>query len=67
VGKVIDAIESPSIMQLNQLARVDGIGIKTLEKVFKFANTSSFENNLKIYHLNNHHCLILPNLRKHLT
>lgn len=47
VAKVINAIESPSIMQLNQLARIDGIGIKTLEKVFKFANTSSFENNLK--------------------
>jgi len=48
VGKVIDAIESPSIMQLNQLARVKGIGIKTLEKVFQFANTESFENNLKM-------------------
>jgi len=40
VVKVIDAINNPSIVQLNQLARVKGIGIKTLEKVFQLANTT---------------------------
>ena len=34
VEKVKDAISSPAIVQLNQLAQVPGIGIKTLEKVF---------------------------------
>jgi hypothetical protein len=38
VEKVIDALKSPDIFQLNQLARVKGIGIKTLEKIFIFAN-----------------------------
>jgi len=37
VVKVLDAIQSPDISQLNQLARVKGIGIKTLEKVFNAA------------------------------
>lgn len=37
VVKVLDAIQSPDISQLNQLARVKGIGIKTLEKVFDAA------------------------------
>ena len=37
VRKVIDAIKSPNIYQLNQLARVQGIGIKTLEKIFDLA------------------------------
>lgn len=37
VVKVIDAMDSPNIMQLNQLARVNGIGIKTLEKIFDLA------------------------------
>jgi O-acetyl-ADP-ribose deacetylase (regulator of RNase III) len=34
---LFQAIECPDIHQLNQLARVDGIGLKTLEKVFQFA------------------------------
>ena len=38
--KVIDAMESPSIVQLNQLAKVKGIGIKTLEKIFDVARVS---------------------------
>lgn len=40
VGKVIDAMQSPSVVQLNQLARVRGIGIKTLEKIFNLARGS---------------------------
>ncbi len=42
VTKVIDAMQSPNIVQLNQLARVKGIGIKTLEKLFQLAQGSSF-------------------------
>ena len=34
VRRVYSAVENNDIRQLNQLARVDGIGIKTLEKVF---------------------------------
>ena len=40
VVKVMNAIQSPSIVQLNQLARVDGIGIKTLEGIFNLARGS---------------------------
>ena len=40
VAKVVDAIQSPSIVQLNQLARIQGIGIKTLEKIFSLAQSS---------------------------
>lgn len=34
VGKLMDAMSSPEIVQLNQLAQAKGVGIKTLEKVF---------------------------------
>jgi len=34
VNKVIDAMGRPDITQLNQLSRVRGIGIRTLEKLF---------------------------------
>ncbi|WP_017220146.1 macro domain-containing protein [Moritella dasanensis] len=34
VVKVINAMQSNDITQLNQLARIDGIGLKTLEKIF---------------------------------
>ncbi|MEA3522585.1 MAG: macro domain-containing protein [Campylobacterota bacterium] len=44
VEKVVKALERPDIFQLNQLARIKGIGIKTLEKVFVFANS---ENNIQ--------------------
>jgi len=37
VRKVIDAMANPEIVQLNQLGRVKGIGIKTLEKLFRNA------------------------------
>lgn len=37
VEKVVSAIESGEVCQLNQLARVKGVGIKTLEKVFTYA------------------------------
>lgn len=40
VEKVVDALKRPDIFQLNQLARIKGIGIKTLEKVFVFANSA---------------------------
>lgn len=35
VIKVLEAVERPDIAQLNQLARVKGIGIKTMERIFK--------------------------------
>ena len=34
IAKVVDAMQSSEIVQLNQLAQVKGVGIKTLEKVF---------------------------------
>jgi len=34
------------IVQLNQLAKVNGIGIKALEKIFMIRNISSKQNNL---------------------
>jgi len=37
ITKVLEAIDDPSVHQLNQLGRVPGIGIKTLEKVFLVA------------------------------
>lgn len=40
VCKVIEAVKRPEIMQLNQLGRVRGIGIKTLEKIFAAAKQS---------------------------
>ncbi len=40
VLKVMSAMQSPNIVQLNQLARVNGIGIKTLEKMFNFSRSS---------------------------
>lgn len=39
VRKVLDALQNPQICQLNRLAALDGIGIKTLEKAFAFART----------------------------
>lgn len=44
VFTVIDAMQSSDIFQLNQLAKVKGIGIKTLEKLFNLAQaTLSFD------------------------
>lgn len=40
ITKVVAAMQSPNIVQLNQLAQVEGIGIGTLEKLFIFANNS---------------------------
>ncbi len=45
VEKVIIGIKCPNIYQLNQLAGIKGIGIKTLEKIFHFASTEN--NNIK--------------------
>lgn len=36
VIKVLDAMQSKDIHQLNQLGKVEGVGIKTLEKIFNF-------------------------------
>ena len=40
VVMVIDAMQSSDIFQLNQLAKVKGIGIKTLEKLFNLAQAT---------------------------
>ena len=40
VLRVVDAVQSSDIVQLNQLASVKGIGIKTLERVFGIARDS---------------------------
>ncbi len=40
VVRIMDAIQSPDIVQINQLAHVRGIGIRTLEKVFQVAMQS---------------------------
>lgn len=47
VVKVVDAMHLPGIVQLNQLERVNGIGIKTLEKIFDIARSSTTENTAK--------------------
>lgn len=47
IEKVINAVKSGNIYQLNQLGRVDGIGIKTLEKLFITAQSTDFENGYK--------------------
>lgn len=36
--RIIEAFSRPDIVQLNQIGRTRGIGIKTLEKVFSWAN-----------------------------
>ena len=36
VQRVLDAIDDKSICQLNRLTSIDGVGVKTLEKVFTF-------------------------------
>ena len=41
VMKAINAIKQDDIVQLNQLGRVKGVGIKTLEKLFHAAQNSS--------------------------
>ncbi len=48
VLKVIYAMQSPNIVQLNQLARVEGIGIKTLEKIFQFARSSGTNSDARL-------------------
>lgn len=40
VARVIEGFSTPDIVQLNQLARIDGIGIRTLEKIFSLARGS---------------------------
>ena len=43
VEKAIEAFGKVDFFQLNQLTSVNGIGIKTLEKIFKAAQNSAFE------------------------
>ena len=40
VMKVLEAVESPDIVQLNQLAGVKGIGIKTMERIFRASRSA---------------------------
>lgn len=40
VKKVMEALERPDIVQLNQLARIKGIGIKTMESIFRASRLS---------------------------
>jgi O-acetyl-ADP-ribose deacetylase (regulator of RNase III) len=47
IEKAIEASKSGNIKQLNQLGRVEGIGIKTLEKLFITAQDSNFESGYK--------------------
>lgn len=49
VLKVMEAMKRPDIVQLNQLGRLKGIGIKTLEKLFAAAQqaTEPIENKTK--------------------
>jgi len=42
VRKVLDALQNPQICQLNRLAALPGIGVKTLEKAFAFARARIF-------------------------
>ena len=37
INKILNAMHSEHITQLNQLAKVDGVGIKSLEKIFTFS------------------------------
>jgi len=46
VEKVINSMQLPDVVQLNQLARVKGIGIKTLEKIFNLARSSLVNNKI---------------------
>lgn len=45
VSKVIAALQQPSITQLNQLAKVKGIGIRTVEKVYQLAREETTAEN----------------------
>jgi len=52
--KVKNATKSSNIVQLNQLARVNGIGIKTLEKIFNLAccaekHTNKLEDQMTLF------------------
>lgn len=48
VEKVINGINHPDVFQLSQLVRIDGVGIKTLEKIFIFASEEIFSINQKL-------------------
>lgn len=47
VKKVLDAMQNSDITQLNQLATVNGVGIKTLEKIFHYANNNKSATNVQ--------------------
>ena len=40
VEKLINAIQNPDIVQISQLINVEGVGLKTLEKVFIYATNT---------------------------
>jgi len=37
VKKVVESMQDPTIVQMNQLGNIKGIGVKTLEKLFQFS------------------------------
>ena len=39
ISKVQEALARPDLCQLNQIAHVDGIGVKTIESIFRFSRT----------------------------
>ncbi|WP_224984225.1 macro domain-containing protein [Geomonas agri] len=41
--KVLDALQNPAICQLNRVATVSGIGLKTVEKLFSFARNPALK------------------------
>lgn len=47
VANLLDAMQSKEIHQLNQLGKTKGVGIKTLEKIFNFAQNSLNNDALK--------------------
>jgi O-acetyl-ADP-ribose deacetylase (regulator of RNase III) len=48
VSKVVDAMQTHEICQLNQLAKVDGIGVKTLEKIFGLARSELISGSIPV-------------------
>tara|TARA_B100000953_G_scaffold229585_1_gene191075 strand:- start:134 stop:829 length:696 start_codon:yes stop_codon:yes gene_type:complete len=47
INKALEAVKTNKFKQLNQLGNAEGIGIKTLEKLFIAAQNSNFESNYK--------------------
>jgi O-acetyl-ADP-ribose deacetylase (regulator of RNase III) len=47
--QIIDAMKSPSIVQLNQLSQIKGIGVQTLEKLFNIAKESKKPHQMTLF------------------